>query len=146
MKTYSEKLKDPRWQRKRLEIMQRDLWMCAICCDPSKMLAVHHRYYIKGREPWEYPNWSLKTLCPSCHECDHESIDYERHSGFEIPGIDHFEELITRLTDGTVWSECQIIDFSAMLEKLQQIVGRDEAISVVTKAAYNRIKEEGGSF
>jgi hypothetical protein len=60
--------------------------------------------------------------------------------------MDHFEELITRLTDGTLWSECQIIDFSAMLEKLQQIVGRDEAISVVTKAAYNRIKEEGGSF
>jgi hypothetical protein len=142
MKTYSEKLKDPRWQRKRLEIMNRDGWMCTICCDQSKMLAVHHRYYIKGREPWEYPNWSLKTLCPSCHQDNHSSIAAERKSGEEIPGVDHFETSMSRLTDGTDWNECQLIDLAMAFAKLEKLVGRDEAVSVVFGAAVNRLMEE----
>jgi hypothetical protein len=35
------------------------------------MLNVHHRYYVKGRRPWEYPNFSLVTLCRDCHEDEH---------------------------------------------------------------------------
>ena len=67
---YSEKLKDPRWQKKRLEILQRDEFTCRSCFDDSKTLHVHHRYYERGLEPWEYPNSSLITLCYDCHECE----------------------------------------------------------------------------
>lgn len=59
MSKYSDKLRDPRWQKRRLEIMQRDNFMCRECYDSTKMLAVHHRYYVPGREPWEYPDFSL---------------------------------------------------------------------------------------
>lgn len=30
---YSQKLLDPRWQRKRLEILQRDDFTCQVCSD-----------------------------------------------------------------------------------------------------------------
>lgn len=66
--TYSEKLKDPRWQKKRLEILQRDNWTCCNCGDDSKTLHVHHRIYINGKDPWEYPDHLLVTLCEYCHE------------------------------------------------------------------------------
>lgn len=69
---YYEKLRDPRWQKKRLEILQRDNWSCQACFDETSMLAVHHLYYVNGREPWEYPGTALVTLCSSCHEEEEE--------------------------------------------------------------------------
>lgn len=67
-KTYSEKLRDPQWQRKRLEILSRDGWKCRHCGETTKTLAVHHKWYIHGREPWEYPDGVLVTLCEDCHD------------------------------------------------------------------------------
>lgn len=65
---YSEKLKNPLWQRKRLEILERDSFTCRACSDTKNTLHVHHCYYVYGREPWEYPSFSLVTLCESCHD------------------------------------------------------------------------------
>lgn len=65
---YSEKLKDPRWQKKRLEIFNRDEWYCRLCQDNEQTLHVHHLFYQKGKEPWEYENEYLITLCSNCHE------------------------------------------------------------------------------
>lgn len=67
MSNYSELLRDPRWQKKRLEIMQRDNFRCLQCGSKVKTLNVHHQYYVKGRSPWEYGNDSLLTLCEDCH-------------------------------------------------------------------------------
>lgn len=66
-KSYSAKLKDPRWQRKRLEVMERDKFTCQICGDTETSLQVHHIKYQKGKEPWDYPNDLLVTLCKHCH-------------------------------------------------------------------------------
>ncbi len=62
---YSEKLKDPRWQRKRLEVMQRDDFTCLNCGDKNQTLNVHHKQY--HGNPWESPPESLETLCEYCH-------------------------------------------------------------------------------
>ena len=66
MKTYSEKLKDPRWQRKRLEIMQRDNFTCTQCGDKHSTLNVHHWEYAK--EPWDAKKIDLSTVCVTCHK------------------------------------------------------------------------------
>ena len=65
---YLEKLKDPRWQKKRLGILERDKWMCRACCDKEKTLHVHHIFYIPGMEPWEIPDGLLITFCSDCHK------------------------------------------------------------------------------
>ena len=65
---YQQKLLDPRWQKKRLAIFERDEWACAKCFDSTTTLHVHHRYYDKGKEPWDYPDEALVTLCERCHE------------------------------------------------------------------------------
>lgn len=69
---YSEKLKDPRWQKKRLEILDRDRWNCRKCGDDKSTLHVHHRRYIPGRDPWDYPDTMLTTLCELCHSTERE--------------------------------------------------------------------------
>lgn len=66
---YSDKLKDPRWQKKRLEILQRDEFTCRLCGDSESPLVVHHLKY-EG-EPWEVDNDYLITYCESCHESEH---------------------------------------------------------------------------
>ena len=69
--TYKDQLKSPKWQRKRLEIMQRDNFTCAECSFDDRQLAVHHKEYIKGFKAWEYPNVMLTTLCDICHYFEH---------------------------------------------------------------------------
>jgi 5-methylcytosine-specific restriction endonuclease McrA len=68
--TYSEKLKDPRWQKRKTSILQRDNFQCQekSCLSTHKTLHVHHLDYIPGIEPWEYPDDMLITLCFECHE------------------------------------------------------------------------------
>lgn len=66
-KSYQEKLKDPRWKRRRIEILVRDKGRCVKCMSPH-WLQVHHKEYVSGLEPWEYPDELLETLCRRCHE------------------------------------------------------------------------------
>lgn len=66
--TYYEQLKRPEWQRKRLEILQRDNFTCQECDSTINQLHVHHTTYRKGIKAWEYDNSELITLCHLCHE------------------------------------------------------------------------------
>lgn len=68
---YAEKLKHPKWQKRRLEIFQRDGWQCRRCGDDQTELVVHHKFYKPGAAPWEYPGRDLTTLCVNCHEQTH---------------------------------------------------------------------------
>lgn len=68
MSVYSELLKDPRWQKLRLEVFQRDNFKCLACLSTEKTLHVHHLHYVGGRKPWEYTTDELITVCEGCHE------------------------------------------------------------------------------
>ena len=65
---YWQKLQDPRWQRRRLVVMERAAFKCEECGSGEAMLTVHHSYYQRGVEPWDYPDESLHCLCSGCHE------------------------------------------------------------------------------
>lgn len=71
MSTYREMLLDPRWQKKRLEVLDSAGWRCEYCSDGESTLHVHHNRYVKGRKPWEYERSELKALCANCHEEHH---------------------------------------------------------------------------
>jgi hypothetical protein len=74
-KPYWEKLKDPRWQRKRLEVLDQSDFTCEKCESTEDTLHVHHKAYRKGAEPWEYANEELICLCDNCHIDEHEIDD-----------------------------------------------------------------------
>lgn len=63
---YSEKLKSPKWQKKRLEVLSRDNFTCCKCGDTETELHVHHLKYTG--EPHEAPLEDLETLCKVCHK------------------------------------------------------------------------------
>lgn len=69
--------RDPRWQKKRLKIMERDEFACVSCNTKEDTLNVHHRVpYKKDAKPWEYEDDELITLCEECHKEITEIIDY----------------------------------------------------------------------
>lgn len=92
-------LKDPRWQKKRLEILQRDNFTCQCCGSKTKELQIHHLYYDKNLKPWEYSNEALVTMCLDCHEYEtdtsrglyqtyKETVDTMRKAGWSACVID----------------------------------------------------------
>ena len=74
---YAELLKDPRWIKRRNEILIRDKNTCQGCGCKDKYLHVHHKRYINGLKPWEYDDDELITLCEECHQ-------YETNSAKEL--------------------------------------------------------------
>lgn len=78
--TYGAALFNPRWKKKRLEIIARDGNKCAFC-GSTNALQVHHRqyHYSKSRqkfsEPWEYNDSHLLTVCEPCHKRGHQLYD-----------------------------------------------------------------------
>jgi hypothetical protein len=68
MSTYSSKLRDPRWQKKRLEIFAEANWRCECCDTKDDELHAHHMIYRKGVEPWQYGHGEIITLCATCHK------------------------------------------------------------------------------
>ena len=66
--TYAEKLKHPKWQKKRLEILSRDGFKCVLCDDEEETLHVHHKIYKWDKQPWEYEDSNFQTVCEICHK------------------------------------------------------------------------------
>jgi hypothetical protein len=79
-RTYVEKLRDPRWQRRRLEIFQRDNWTCQLCSRTDLELHVHHLYRTT-KDPWDEPDLHLLTVCQLCHDQQPSNP----HGGFKNP-------------------------------------------------------------
>lgn len=74
--TYAEQLKHPKWQKRRLEILDRAKFRCESCEDSETTLHVHHKRYRKGAMAWEYSDQELIALCEDCHESEHsDSVD-----------------------------------------------------------------------
>lgn len=105
-KTYYEKLKDPRWQKKRLEILERDSFTCQGCKETKHTLNIHHKYYDFKLEPWEYNNLTLVTLCDRCHT----EMEGVRKNMIHVMGYMTLYELIEL--------ECKTITIPGLYERI----------------------------
>lgn len=64
---YHQKLLDPRWQKLRLQVLERDNWSCELCQDKETTLHIHHFCYRTSGNPWESELDELITYCKHCH-------------------------------------------------------------------------------
>ena len=78
MSYYSESLKHPRWQKKRLEVLAAHHWRCDACKATDVPLHIHHTYYEWDKLAWEYENATLRCLCSNCHKAHHQRQDVLR--------------------------------------------------------------------
>lgn len=78
--TYAEKLKHPKWQKKRLQVLNKYGFMCNMCWDDETELHVHHKSYLPNTDPWDYPITNFQVLCKNCH-C---IVEWAKQEGAEI--------------------------------------------------------------
>jgi len=89
---YKDKLKDPRWQKKRLEVLSENNFTCQYCGDTETTLHVHHLCYnSETYNPWDVDNTALLCICENCHTIEH------------LQGLSEFDkELIKAVKDMAV--------------------------------------------
>jgi len=90
--SYSEKLRDPRWQKKRLQIMERDEFTCRDTSETGETLNVHHSWYAKG-DPWDTPDEFLLTLSETAHKERQALEDRAKKALGLIMASNHMEPL-----------------------------------------------------
>lgn len=123
---YSEKLKHPKWQKKRLEILQRDNFTCVLCGDKETELQINHLKYTG--EPYDAPNKDLETLCKHCHALKHYAKE-EIHCVYKIKkdesiSIIYINDLGTcavSLTDNTFEKHHGYLFNSPTLKKMYEL-------------------------
>lgn len=96
--TYAERLQLPQWQKKRLEILQRDKWRCCVCGNDKDSLHVHHKEYLPSRDPWDYSDDNFETLCKACHKKEHTLELLRMPENFVMPHITDYEPEIISIT------------------------------------------------
>lgn len=75
---FSTQYRDPRWQKKRLEILQRRGFKCQHCKSETQQLHVHHCSYHNDSNIWDYEAHEYLVLCDKCHKHIHCLIDAVR--------------------------------------------------------------------
>jgi hypothetical protein len=82
------------WATFRREVLRLDGNACTQCgkrgVDGVK-LHVHHKQYLPGHKPWEYPHDLCATLCSGCHAAEHGIIP--PRFGWSLDGYDDLGDL-----------------------------------------------------
>lgn len=88
----------------RKEVLELDGYCCAQCGrtkDDGVLFHIHHKEYIQGKRPWEYPYEKCETLCSGCHAAEHGIIPPKE--GWEYSGQDDL---------GDISGECELCNSS----------------------------------
>lgn len=138
---YSEKLKNPKWQKKRLEILERDKFMCQDCWNDESTLHVHHIAYT-GNNPWETPNELLITLCEGCHNWEteklkaktFEAINNLKGCGFMALSFEHLPKIFAKDRN---WAK-----YEPAFDVLAMAVEDDKIWEALEKIFWDRLEEK----
>jgi hypothetical protein len=120
--TYEEQLKDPRWQARRLEILNRDHSKCVTCRRGDLPLHVHHIKYTGMA--WEAPDSDLVTLCHICHSGVHD----------KSPLATEYLKLATRCASGPALVEMYQKALEEQHARWQLILTSKECLVHLTEA------------
>jgi len=122
--TYQRKLSHPDWQRKRLEILNRDNFTCQYCDVKDKELHIHHIYYMPNTLPQDYPDSAYITLCHDCHAYEGDALQCLGKNIMNLlrtKGANSFE--ISDLMSAISESSEKIQTIAKIISSLDDIVG-----------------------
>lgn len=90
--SYAEDLKHPRWQERRLRVLEAAGFRCQRCDSNERQLHAHHKVYLRGHRLWDYPDGQLECLCDQCHDAAHAhkerlEVELAKHPTSMLPTI-----------------------------------------------------------
>ena len=124
MKSWSEQYKDPRWQKKRLELFEENQYTCVMCGQKEEQLHAHHVKYDYKKKVWEYDD--LLCLCDTCHTNIHIHKSLINKELEENP-------FIYRVLASVI--QCEIYDefFIHLLKNFIETVGEKQAMKFLER-------------
>lgn len=133
--TYADKLKSPKWQKKRLEILERDEWKCKNCGEDGKTLHVHHKKYTNGKDPWDYNNDNFVTLCNDCHGIisNKFGIILEKATNLKYDASCFKKEILHTVYEYVYFKEP---DYKVFLEKFKEDIINNDNIRIKIYVEY----------
>lgn len=142
-KSYYELLRDPRWQRRRLEIMHRAGFLCESCGTGEETLNVHHKIYRKGAMPWDYADGELACLCEDCHETEHEwrrRLNEVLAQGGDLLQVVGFAEALFTLARAHDEPDAEL-----RISDIEHAIGAEAALKANGGSAYELLDQCRGS-
>lgn len=73
---YSEQLQDPRWKDFCRRFRDSRGNACQYCKLTNAPLEVHHKFYLLGRQAWEYEFNDMILVCKRCHRGLHALAEF----------------------------------------------------------------------
>jgi hypothetical protein len=133
---WKEQIKSPKWQKKRLEVLNLRGFKCEECKNEDKTLHVHHRFYISGRLIHEYDNDVLQVLCEDCHKKEHvKKTDNTVH--------EEYLDLIKLIKDHkSIYNEDILYDLTFILEEICESDSSSGFITDLSMAFNNGFSEK----
>lgn len=125
---YKEQLANPEWQKKRLQVFERDGFCCNLCSATDTELHVHHKEYHKGKKAWEYDLSNFMTVCKYCHEIL-EALKSAKATALSVGKFIHPSGVITFSVVARIGKEILIFIFDYIGKmKLKISLSEDELI------------------
>lgn len=92
--------------------MEYAAFRCQICGTKDNTLHIHHSYYTKGKEPWQYPDGSLICICEKCHESIHGKPKNKTAEPHSDPPTEDSPEIIQ-------WRQQKLQDIREQLKRMK---------------------------
>jgi hypothetical protein len=124
--TYAERLQDPRWDKKRKEILKRDCYTCRNCGTSNEELHVHHIKYF-SEDPWDCPDIYLITLCKSCHATEEDLKGADFYKIMQDVGLTRLEFINIQIALYSYFCHIPVRDINAV-EDLQKIINPSDEV------------------
>src|SRR3990167_1545224 len=98
---YTDQLRHPKWQKRRLEVLQRAEFRCECCGDREKTLHIHHKFYKPKAMVWEYEDDEMLAVCALCHQIVQAATEYflSKIPGFNFLDIGRIGYELGRISD-----------------------------------------------
>lgn len=133
------KYQRPEWQRKAAQIRERANYECEWCGDKESQLDVHHSYYEKDADPWDYPDESLHCLCKKCHK-EQQELKREINRQFGKLGLGNMQGVLGFL-QGLEMSDWPMVETKLLSREHAEGIGMAFGLSEdsVVEAAQNDV-------
>ena len=113
---YKDQIKDPRWQKKRLEILELYGFQCTNCQTKETSLHVHHFKYKTNHKIWEYNEDELTVLCEDCHKTLHT---YKKRIEDSVPNDIYILGKVANLLNDLQYKWSNIDYFRTILSRVE---------------------------
>jgi hypothetical protein len=142
-------MRHPKWQKRRLEVLDIFNFTCTQCRAGDLELHVHHKIYRTGAKPWEYDDIELTVICKPCHEKETERVRAIREAFFIYGDAKSIDAMAYTIMPGCVTLKSQEqVSLSEIYDKTNSMKLHEllEVIQKIDEIFERRHKPTGRCF